>query len=232
MIRQDKHRSYLASVVHLAVLVLDILHIFHKREIEIRNRSELFFIKNQMIIGSLIANILGVLLVVKVIFRDDFWLPVPGFECFIGITVYVVTPLAFGLGTLLTLIYERPVRIFFDRYYLRKDISPELRLQARRKLLNEPFFIIALDAGIWLAAGLAIAVFLISQGLKGRIALLAFFRRPEYRTHYLHPGLLHVGTHRANAPVSIFIPRRRPVQNPQNPSYQNRGSPFGPFICL
>ena len=115
-----------------------------------------FYIKNQMIIANGIANLIGVLWVNKVImFTTDekiqakiwgnsvpFWIDI------------LFDPFAFLFITVVTVLYEHPVRQYLNILFRRKFISDDLKFKARQRLLNEPFVLIALDLSMWLLAAI------------------------------------------------------------------------------
>jgi adenylate cyclase len=54
----------------------------------------------------------------------------------------------------MTVLYERPIRRYLNRSFEGKFIADALRFDARRRLLNEPFVLIALDLSMWLLAAI------------------------------------------------------------------------------
>ena len=83
----------------------------------------------------------------------------------------VFTPGAFLLVILLTLLYERPIRRYLDLQYKKVSIPVELAFSARRKLLNEPFFLIAVDFSMWLLAAVVCSTLYWSLGANREIIL-------------------------------------------------------------
>ena len=72
----------------------------------------------------------------------------------------------------LTILYELPIRKMLRLMQTKKPVDPILELKARRRLLNEPYIIAALDFFIWIVAGLAIVVYLIYAGVDPVMAYL------------------------------------------------------------
>jgi adenylate cyclase len=70
----------------------------------------------------------------------------------------VFIPCAFILVFLLTLAYERPIRQYLGVTHSEKPLGQDAMIKVHRRLLNEPFFLVALDFGIWLAAAAVYAV--------------------------------------------------------------------------
>jgi hypothetical protein len=83
----------------------------------------------------------------------------------------VFTPGAFLLVCLFTLLYERPIWRYLDLQYKKVSIPAELALSARRKLLNEPFFLIAVDFSMWLLAAVVFSTLYWSLGANREIIL-------------------------------------------------------------
>jgi adenylate cyclase len=117
------------------------------------SRVECFRIKNAMIIANLISNLIGVAVVIllgrissspasgellQLMERTHSWFIPPS----------MLLPLA------LALIYERPIRKHFEDLFDGRTSSPEATLAARRRLLNEPFFLILVDFSMWIAAAI------------------------------------------------------------------------------
>lgn len=114
-------------------------------------RPELFRVKNAMLIANLISNVIGVS-VVFFINRMSATPAMSELQQLANLVSMFFLPCAFLIPTAITLIYERPIRSLLNRKYLQKPLSDEAIEEARRKLLNEPFFLIAIDFGIWLTS--------------------------------------------------------------------------------
>jgi sigma-B regulation protein RsbU (phosphoserine phosphatase) len=63
------------------------------------------------------------------------------------------------------LIYEWPIRRYFDKLGSDAPISSKLESQVKKRLLNEPFFIIGIDMAAWILAGVVFAAFERNFGL-------------------------------------------------------------------
>jgi sigma-B regulation protein RsbU (phosphoserine phosphatase) len=113
----------------------------------------LFRLKNQMFFYNILANLIGILFTFVVSFRS---ISPPTVEI-LDLTLRVARffePLSFLFIVASTLIYERPIRHYLECQYRGKDISPSLNIKAQQRVLNEPFFLIAVDFSVWLAAAL------------------------------------------------------------------------------
>jgi methyl-accepting chemotaxis protein len=64
------------------------------------------------------------------------------------------SPFAFSFVTLMTLLYEKPIRHYLNALFRRTSIPQDLKLKARQRLLNEPFVLIALDFSMWLLSAI------------------------------------------------------------------------------
>ncbi len=113
----------------------------------------LFRLKNQMFFFNLLANLIGILFTFGLSFRS---ISPPTIEI-LDLTLRaarIFEPLSFLFIVASTLIYERPIRHYLDHQYRGKAISNSRNIKARQRLLNEPFFLIAVDFLVWLAAAL------------------------------------------------------------------------------
>jgi methyl-accepting chemotaxis protein len=64
------------------------------------------------------------------------------------------SPFAFSFVTVMTLLYEKPIRHYLNALFRRTSIPQDLKLKARQRLLNEPFVLIALDFSMWLLSAI------------------------------------------------------------------------------
>jgi len=114
------------------------------------NKTKLFHLKNYMLFANSIANLIGVFLV-QTIFRPGNPLPLP--EDIVSIfdrIIAIFSSSAFVIAVMVTLIYEIPIRRFLNCKYRNTKMPSELQIKACRRLINEPFVMIALDLSIWL----------------------------------------------------------------------------------
>lgn len=116
---------------------------------------KLFHLKNEMLVANFLANFIGAVLVQALIFRAETPFPDSLFE---NRLVYffdmAFTPFAFIFVTAITLIYERSIRQYLTDRSNQAPILPELESLARRRILNEPFVLIATDLSMWLLAAI------------------------------------------------------------------------------
>jgi phosphoserine phosphatase RsbU/P len=114
----------------------------------------LIVLKNQMVFGNFISNLVGVQVVGFISLRsiDP---PTQALQRLTGAVDAIFLPIVFLLIFLFTLFYERPIRQFLDqKYWLEQPVDEPLKTQARQYLLNEPFVLIAVDLVVWLVAAI------------------------------------------------------------------------------
>ena len=114
-------------------------------------RIQLFRLKNQMLIGNALANIIGVN-VAELISHRSISPPPPEAMALFGRVDSIFLPLSFGLIFIITVFYELPIRRFLNRCHREGGAYPGVDPSARQRLLNEPFFLIAIDFLTWIIA--------------------------------------------------------------------------------
>jgi sigma-B regulation protein RsbU (phosphoserine phosphatase) len=118
-------------------------------------KIKLVYLKNQMLVANTAANFIGVLLVNTLMLRIQEVFATEILEYPIAYwTDKLFSPFAFSFVTVMTLLYEKPIRQYLNAPYRRTSIPRDLKLKARRRLLNEPFVLIALDFSMWLLAAI------------------------------------------------------------------------------
>lgn len=135
---------------------------------------EFFRLKNAMIISNGISNLVGVCVVMVLAHRPTF--PSTPESWIVSKTVSsIFLPLAFLIPLLVTIFYEKPIRRYLDLRYRQERPVEILHSEARRKLLNEPFFLIVLDFCTWLASALIYSlVFWVWDGDLNRVVSTFF----------------------------------------------------------
>jgi phosphoserine phosphatase RsbU/P len=114
----------------------------------------LIILKNQMVFGNFVSNLVGVK-VVGLISLRSIDPPTQDLQRLTGEIDGIFIPLVFLLIFLFTLFYEKPIRKFLDqKYRFEQPVGEPLKTQARRRLLNEPFVLIAVDLAVWLIAAI------------------------------------------------------------------------------
>jgi len=87
----------------------------------------------------------------------------------------IFLPCSFLVPILAVIWYEGPIRTYLNREQTGQDTSDEDLSRARRRLLNEPFFLIAVDLGIWLIAGIVYPVALWTSNAPQDVIMQPFF---------------------------------------------------------
>jgi hypothetical protein len=119
-------------------------------EEDVMSRVERFRIKNAMIIANLISNVIGVALVILLGRISTYNVSDELLQLMERTNLWFIPP-SMLLPLILSLIYERPIRKHFEDLFGGRTSTPEATLAARRRLLNEPFFLILIDFSMWVA---------------------------------------------------------------------------------
>lgn len=119
-------------------------------------KIKLFYLKNQLLVANAIANFIGVFWVNRLLtFTADVEVRAKIWENAFAFWVdSLFDPFAFSFIGVMTVLYERPFRRYLNRSFRGESIPEDLRFDARRRLLNEPFVLIALDLSMWLLAAI------------------------------------------------------------------------------
>jgi adenylate cyclase len=115
-------------------------------------RVHFFRLRNGMLLANMVSNLVGVGVNMLL---SRLWTPLaPEMAQTANRINSVFSPAAFLVGLILTLVYERPLREYLSNRFRGRPLPDNLSLKARRRCLNEPFFLIAVDFGIWLVAAI------------------------------------------------------------------------------
>jgi adenylate cyclase len=134
-----------------------------------------FITKNALIGANFLVNAIGVP-VVDFLAAGITRLPSMDFEDIAYQKIDpIFIPLAFGIAIGCILLYERPIRDYLNKRFQGLEVTPELERRARRKLLNEPFFLIGLNAIIWIAAAITYPLFFWKMGMGFEMVTSALF---------------------------------------------------------
>ncbi len=111
-----------------------------------------------MVAGNFFANLVGVQVVSLITMRSI--APPPEELARLTDSIdSIFLPVVFVSVFLFTWIYERPIRTFLNiRYGGDGSISEYLKTEAKRRLLNEPFVLIAVDFAVWATAAIVYPV--------------------------------------------------------------------------
>jgi adenylate cyclase len=124
----------------------------------------LFRLKNALLFSNFVSNVIGVFVVILLTQKIGFIHSPEALKLASHIRV-IFSPLAFSFAILITLIYETPIRRYLSCLYQKRSMPPDLTLMARRRLLNEPFFMIILDLVVWIFAAVVYAVLFSMYGI-------------------------------------------------------------------
>ncbi len=110
-------------------------------------------LKNEMLVANFLANFIGVFFVNAMLYVAEGY---PDSQLWQhGVPYWVdalFTPFAFTFVGVMTLLYEKPIRRYLNLSFKQSSIPRDLEATARRRLLNEPFVLIALSFSMWLLA--------------------------------------------------------------------------------
>ncbi|MEH0018666.1 MAG: adenylate/guanylate cyclase domain-containing protein [Desulfobacter sp.] len=114
----------------------------------IKNKFYRFYVANEVILGNALALLLGDWMT-NIFFHHR----AQGASEQLLVMVYYLD-ISYGAAcavvmSALIVWYENPVRRSLKAFHLGKDIAPDILEKARRRILNEPYFIVLLDAVAW-----------------------------------------------------------------------------------
>jgi sigma-B regulation protein RsbU (phosphoserine phosphatase) len=116
-------------------------------------RYDKLHLKNEMMGANFLANFAGVFLVNGLLIAAEGTPPKIIWTHPVAYWVDALfTPFAFVFVTAASLIYEKPIRQCLNAIFTENSPSRNLKRIASRRLLNEPFVLIALDMSMWLLA--------------------------------------------------------------------------------
>jgi len=139
------------------------------------SRFEYYRAKNSMLISALVSNLVGVAVVIFLTQQSADMLPFEILRLTHRIDRFFM-PASFIVPFVLILLYERPIRGYLKRSYQKRPLPENLVRKARRRLLNEPFYLIGLSFCIWMMAALIYSGAFWAQGSGWDLIQRAFFR--------------------------------------------------------
>lgn len=144
-------------------------------------RQHFLRLKNGMLVANMVSNLIG--LGVNMLL-SRLWTPLaPEMAQTVDRVSSIFSPSAFVVGMIVTLIYERPLRAYLNDRFKGLTVSEDLSVRARQRCLNEPFFLIGLDFGIWFVAAILFPILAWMKGGGGEAIQYLFFLN-------LHTGLI------------------------------------------
>ncbi len=134
--------------------------------------------KNIMLISTLVSNLIGVA-IVRYFTEISGSLLLPKIFHLADKIDKFFLPVSFILPIVLILLYESPIRAYFERCHKQKPLPADLIFKARQRLLNEPFFLIGLSFCMWMAAAAIYSGMFWAHG-AGPVAIRIVFLRAIY----------------------------------------------------
>ena len=132
-------------------------------------------IKNAMLIANFISNAIGIVVVLFLAETSPSTADPEMFRLANRIHLWFI-PVSILSTMLLTLLYERPVRRHIDDLFRDRSCAEASASIGRRRLLNEPFFLIAVDFGMWLGAAVVYSGFFMAAGADLKVIQSVFIR--------------------------------------------------------
>src|SRR5512139_11899 len=148
------------------------------------SRVQRFRIKNAMIIANLISNLIGVAVAILLGRISSSSVSQELLQIMERVNSWFIPP-SMLLPLILSLIYERPIRRHFEDLFEGRTSTREVAMTARRRLLNEPFFLISIDFSMWIVA--AIVYSMVAGGAGAGTEVI-----PSIVTRSLFTGLITV----------------------------------------
>lgn len=137
------------------------------------NSVNRFRFRNTMLIANVISNIIGVTVVFFLFSRTGTMHSDTRSNLFATIDLIFI-PLSFIVPIAITLIYERPIRHYLELRRKGLAASDVLTDQVHQRLLNEPFFLMVLNALVWISAAVTYALYFWRLGLSQKAIIGAF----------------------------------------------------------
>ncbi len=138
-------------------------------------KPKYLFTANAMIIADCLANLCAVVAINNLMHATI----IKASPETLGFTMkfsHFYSPFAFVFSVSIVFLYELPIRRCLKRIYQQKKTSPEHLEKARQKLLNEPYFAIALTFFTWLVPALILGVVYINNNELSQITVLVVLR--------------------------------------------------------
>jgi sigma-B regulation protein RsbU (phosphoserine phosphatase) len=122
-------------------------------------RFKLFHLKNDMLAANFLANFIGVALTKFFLIKTEKPIPQEILHNPIFSSVDAAfAPVAFAFVSVLTVLYEKPIRSYLNAKFHGQPVPADLERAARQRLLNEPFVLISLSFSMWVLSGIVYPV--------------------------------------------------------------------------
>ncbi len=133
-------------------------------------KPNLFRLKNQMLVHNVFANLVGIFMLYPLNRRSLAPLGQVIEQLSLPIVILFEASL-WSLAIMATIRYEQPIRRFLNISYRDNFVQDKIKVKARQRLLNEPFFLIALDLLMWFTAAVFYPLTLWASG-TGKIIIV------------------------------------------------------------
>ena len=115
------------------------------------SKLTLFRLKNQMLLSNFISNAIGVMM--TIFLENRLTLPDSLEAVYYSRRLQLLfIPISFAIPFVLNFIYELPIRRYLNNCFQAQKVPESVQVSVQRRLLNEPFVLIAIDAAVWVAA--------------------------------------------------------------------------------
>jgi sigma-B regulation protein RsbU (phosphoserine phosphatase) len=138
-------------------------------------KIDLFRIKNALIFANCISNAFGILVIVFILRRSGDLISPEVLRLAGHIHIFFL-PLSLMIPIVITVAYEMPIRRYLESQYRNEPVAASITLLVRRRILNEPLFLIVMDFIIWLLAGCIYAGVFWLNGADRESITEAFFQ--------------------------------------------------------
>ncbi len=132
-----------------------------------------FVSRNSMLAGNMAANLAGIL-IFQLVKNFGVSASTEQADLIYAQTLLIYLPCAVILWFAITVYYELPIRSALNKIISKETIDPALEIKARQRILNEPFFLLSLDAFFWVFAAVLCPVVIYSYGITGKFLIRIF----------------------------------------------------------
>ena len=196
-------------------------------------KIKLIYLKNQMLVANAIANFIGVLLVKTLMLNIQENFATEILESPVAHwTNALFSPFAFSFVTVMTLLYEKPIRHYLNALSKHTSIPQDLEIKARQRLLNEPFVLIALDFSMWLLAAMVWSTIHWAHGSGTLVGARQLVWKPDDRPDHRHRRFFSTRAFAAKTAGAALLSRRRSFCRSENAANQNPNALVSPTLCM
>ena len=132
------------------------------------SRLKLFWLKNSMLTASLVVYLAVVTLISWLNYYSFLFLLSKSMVNANRTFQFIAEVVFLLVACLVIFTYERPIRHFIELRSQGVAVDPPFELKAKRRLLNEPFFIVKLFLLLWVVDSVFYLIVMLNQGLDER----------------------------------------------------------------